>query len=715
MPPTIQKLPFTGGVNQLADQRDIQDTEVVYCTNVVPTTPGRVGKRRGLGVAQSSDVFTGNRKFLAMIRPSPELAKFGVQLITFDETFSSNGVDPSHLNLVVWVTSTMTTGAMTPAVGVTKTRSWTNYGPNLPAFSLAENGRVFCLIGRNSKTTPGAIVQVNASDTAFEVVDWNADGMNTYGADVTCSYRGRTFFGGLSIDPSKFFISDIGNPGSIAPVPTDHSFPVNASGIPITGATEVLPTATGTQGSSVLLVFSETETYQITGQPGTYSSATANDIVGDMKIGRVHIASGCISARTIATSPYGTLWCSLDDIWLFHVGQIPVRVGTKLRPLLKAIAPEYRYLVHAAYHDGFYKLALPTPGQELNAHTPLGDMYWLDLRYGPPQDFSTALWYGPQQYMVCDEVLGARIGTKFLFVDSNPGAPNNLLTFDSVFNGSVTQETPTLLQFDVNEGRDISSAATTAIQFDGKEIATEILSKEYDFGDDAIDKTYIATEVQAAFTQTVDVQLDAFIDGGTFIDTADRIYPQTGFVLGTSVLDTDRLTRQFLTTQVGPSDLTQRFNGKTIQIAMRDRPGYCVDPAMTTFVFGVGLTYPGIKYTATLTPGYYPDIVAFCDMLIAAMIAGSGAPPGYFTHNQAANSTRGAVALAAAGKWSLLWATQADTSTKRVGVMLGFDVSADAGSAFTFTAPEVVPLKQSASVDFGTLNLIYNVIPRRPS
>jgi hypothetical protein len=712
MPSAIQKVTMVGGVNQLADQRDIQDTEVVSMANVVPTTPGRLGKRKGYGVAQTTDVFTGKKKFLAIIRPTPELARFGIQLITLDETFSNNGKDPSTLNLVVWISSSTTMGAMTPATGATKVRSWTNYGPNVPAFSVAENGRIFCLIGRNSKTTPGAIIQVAASGIDFEIIDWNFNGANTYGADVTCPYKGRTFFGGLSIDPSKFFISDIGDPGTIAPIPTDHSFPINASGMPITGATEVLPTATGTQGSSVLLVFSETETYQITGQPGTFSSATASDIAGDMQIGRVHIASGCISARTIATSPYGTLWCGLDDVWLFNVGQLPVRVGTKLRPLLQQVPPAYRYLVHAAYHNGFYKLALPTPGQEVNAHLPLGDMYWLDLRFGPPQDFSQALWYGPQQYMVADEVLGARVGTKFLFVDTNPGRPSTMLTFDSVYTGTPTQETPTLLEFDVNEGRDISSNASTALQLDGKEIATEILSKEYDFGDDALDKIYIATEVQAAFNQTTDLQLDAIVDGGAYLDTDDQIYLQNGFQLGSSILDTDRLTRQFQSNQIGPADMTQRFVGKTIQLALRDRPGYIIEPAMTTFRFGLGGSAPGVAHTAILTPGFYSDIVAVCDMLVAALTLAGGQT---FSHNQGINLSRGAVALTCGVNWSIPWLSVSDASTRRLGVMLGFDTSADVGPALTFTAVDAAPLKQSASVDFGTLNLIYNVIPRRPS
>ena len=106
-------------------------------------------------------------------------------------------------------------------------------------------------------------------------------------------------------------------------------------------------------------------------------------------------------------------------MWLFPQGQgIPFRVGSYIRAVLKETPAAQRYLWHAAYHDGFYRLAVISPGQGPNDNSPCGEQWWLDLRDGPPRPHEEARWYGPMIYKFPGDGTYESVGDFVLAVDN---------------------------------------------------------------------------------------------------------------------------------------------------------------------------------------------------------------------------------------------------------------------------------------------------------
>lgn len=148
-----------------------------------------------------------------------------------------------------------------------------------------------------------------------------------------------------------------------------------------------------------------------------------------LELNRFKAKAGCVSSGSVCDTPWGTIWCGPDNVWFLPTGGTPIPIGRKLRPILKAQPKSQAFRIHAVYADGFYRLALFSDGQGPDASTPLGEQWWLDLRDGPPSDWTKARWYGPQVFNVGGGQLaltGRRsatitVGTSYMAIDDRDG------------------------------------------------------------------------------------------------------------------------------------------------------------------------------------------------------------------------------------------------------------------------------------------------------
>lgn len=165
----------------------------------------------------------------------------------------------------------------------------------------------------------------------------------------------------------------------------------------ITAAAELSTSADGSPVQSVAAVWTKSRCYMLLGEPletidPAIVDADAN-ILGSLQINRLNIECGCISQSTVTRTPYGTFWVGMDDVWFMPYGSLPIRVGTNIRPAIKAVPPALGYRICAEYSNGFYKIALPGP--ECDGASPLSEIWSLDLNEGVPQTAEQAAWWGP--------------------------------------------------------------------------------------------------------------------------------------------------------------------------------------------------------------------------------------------------------------------------------------------------------------------------------
>ena len=296
---------------------------------------------------------------------------------------------------------------------------------------ISFRGKSYAFFGSGSAAAK--VLQKKAGPAQqFEVVDFHFSGSGNQDLRplVVAPFKKRVFFGHLGIGYENYAIfSDdyaIGTVGDSALAANGRNIQIGArDGDRVTGAVEVMHT--GSVASAVLLVHREFSLYQILGEPGQV--ADTNNFFNTMDIVRSPVNAGCSSAETIVQTPYGVLWAGPDDVWLFRMGMLPVNLGRKIRPILSRTIPTLRYMWHAAYADGFYRLALHSEGQDQTEDEPCGEQWWLDLRHGPPSNSEEALWVGPMEYRPVGTLDGAPAnGTFHMVTDTRPGQPEKVFT-----------------------------------------------------------------------------------------------------------------------------------------------------------------------------------------------------------------------------------------------------------------------------------------------
>ena len=402
-------------------------------------------------------------------------------------------------------------------------------------------------------------------------------------------------------------------------------------------------------------------------------------------------------------------------------GQVPVRIGSKIRPALAQTAASHRWLWHAAYFDGFYRLAVASEGQGLNGHTDgsvvgvrPGEQWWLDLRQGAPADAESARWWGPQQYMAPREDDGTSVaGNSFMTVDTRLGPPQ-LLGIESYYSpdgGGLER----LAVCDFNAvGVGYDTAGLVAFKDHvNSHIISELWTRDADFGDAAVRKIIRGVEVDAWVGEQMQLRAELLLDGGRETVTIDKTFSQKGFVLDVDPLDSSTYPLSVeVQAQVILPVSTARVIGRRCQLKMSDLIGYVVDADNTALPF-----INSGKRQATLTEGLYTTLRTFMDHVVAQMTAVGGTT---FTHNVAGASPTAVIVTAAAGSFQFIFVNgdfsdAVTRSSRKLGALMGFNTSVNPAAAATNTAADGVPYKRCGGLEYGGVVMRASVIPRRPA
>lgn len=162
----------------------------------------------------------------------------------------------------------------------------------------------------------------------------------------------------------------------------------------IIAVAEVSTSANGSPQQSVVMAWTTTNCYMILGEP--LETTEGGNVIGSLQVSKLNVEAGCISQSSVCSTPYGTFWVGPDDVWFMPFGSLPIRVGTKIRPYLLNQPRGLLWRIHAEYVNGTYMVAMFRDGQGPSAWDPCNVHFWLDLKGGPPQDATSARWYGPQ-------------------------------------------------------------------------------------------------------------------------------------------------------------------------------------------------------------------------------------------------------------------------------------------------------------------------------
>ncbi|MFT3866842.1 MAG: hypothetical protein QM729_21475 [Solirubrobacterales bacterium] len=168
----------------------------------------------------------------------------------------------------------------------------------------------------------------------------------------------------------------------------------------ITAIAELSTSADGSPVQSVCSVWTETHQYLLLGDPlqsAEYEAvAAAGSILGSLQINRLNIESGCISQASVCRTPYGAFWVGRDDVWFMPDGSLPIRVGTKIRDIIRNQPGGLKWKIHAEYYDNQLRISMFSAGAGPSLYSGCDVQYWLDLSEGPPQNAESARWFGPQ-------------------------------------------------------------------------------------------------------------------------------------------------------------------------------------------------------------------------------------------------------------------------------------------------------------------------------
>lgn len=707
------------GVNLLVDESEIDDEEVTYSKNMVPIQVGRMGKRGGL--AFKHFMIANTRLPISYHRP------------TFVAPFDG-------------VTCTRRVHGIVPE----NTIAWASSHQDLTAISYDFDfisGKRVCVAPFMSKMyafpgyggpKPGCIFQANpAAGAGYEAVDFTFQGAGNAALrpQIAVPYRQRMVYfnlgpgyGSLGVMSDDFDPTVIGDSAADArPLVVGDS-----DGDRIVGAVEVMLSGITNELGSGLLILREFSAYLMTGE-FTQSDNVSDPFYGDVQLNRINIKSGCASPDTIVQTPYGVIWAGPDDVWLFNVGTMPIRIGWKISAALAVTPADYRYLWHASYHDGFYRLAIMSPEQDMSNPNdqPCGEQWWLDLRLGAPQDAASARWYGPQIYRSCKSRNTAPTpGTRFMAKDTRPGQPDELYgveVTDAIVAVVFDSENTVDSALDLTEIEPVTGSLTSVADTIDNEVSTEVITKEYDLGDSEVDKLVEGVEMNLFLSQPSRIAVTAVLDGGRSVKTFNEDIGNTGYLGGVDPLDdiTHLMSTEYQSVAARPL-ATERNIGKRIQFRIADIPGFIISDVNKYLAYQTtaGASGSGV---AVLTTGFYDNLVTLLDMIctrLTAALATQGG--GTFTHNQTAPPRPNLVTISAASltggfsstDWGIVTTasgtvTEAQARSSRIiSAFLGLDLSA--AMTTPVTAIIAVPYRLSAAVGVGDIVLQMRPSRRRP-
>lgn len=684
-----------GGVNLFSDPAEVRDDQVTYAKNIIPVKPGRLGKRPALGFHLNSVLFNGRPTAVA-VPPFPSA----------DLVVAVRLVDDAGDQLVIGQSGDDSYASIEELNGETL---------GLKPWLLTVDRRVLVFPSEDT----GKVWQVAEVDGAPVISRFVFAGTGNEALQPrhACMYRRRMVYlnFGSGMENTILF-SDPDAPETVGDDGlTSRAFTVDADGGEIIGAAEIMLTAVGSPLKSALLVLCRYRAFIITGEAGL--STDTDNVAGDMEVNKTSYACGCASPYTIARTKYGVAWADTEDVWLFPPGQTPVSVGMNIQPVLKNTPEDHLYKWHAAYFNGFYRLALMSEGQGPSQDSGCGEQWWLDLRERPPRNSNEAKWWGPQVFNIVSTIdtEEATHETRNMFVDTRVGKPPALYGLELGGGQDGIPEYVTVAYDTPEYGRDVTvDGVYTQDEIYGTEYTAELHTKEYQIDDGLGAFVYEGAEIAGSVSRDTEMLVNAIVDGKLASESSWSL-EAFGFTTDVSALDSDEVADQLTTysSQVlVPPDPENRPNGARVQLRISDVASFAVSGE--TFYWG----YNGEGYSATFdADAYFSNIYIFAEYLVQLMNDTMGLGD-VFTHNVSITPPRASalVSITADALWSYGYGAGADS---RVWALLGFKVAyldGDAlpGTALTHTALEAVYWKPSTSLELRGIRVLITPYNRRP-
>lgn len=347
----------------------------------------------------------------------------------------------------------------------------------------------------------------------------------------------------------------------------DKSISVAASdGDRIVGLYQVPVIGGGSYVEPYLLVFKRRSVWMVQGNLPTQNlegSATTVPLVRD---------EGLVSKETICPTPYGTAWCSGENVWVAPHGGVPIPIGADIREHIRRLPGGDRASWFMVYYKGFLRLQIPkvtglvaTATTEGEYGAQYNEQYWCDMR-----NFPKVSWWGPMT-IPCAASAVDTVGDnqRLLMAFSRYRAPNSTVYF-------VEGEQQTANHTDAHTNLDGHLAPTMDIRF-----------KEFDFGDPMLDKLVDALELHVWADRATTLTVQMLGDGGSVVSnpTGPNV-SGGGFVLDASLLNTGVFSEGFQSLAVFPPS-SGRFIAKTWQPIIQTQSTVSVAPEMRLAAFGV--------------------------------------------------------------------------------------------------------------------------------
>jgi hypothetical protein len=705
MPRVFKKLTFEGGVNRFDNSRSIRDDQAYTLKNVIPIGPGVMGTRGGL--SPSAEVISGVALGITS-SVAPLAALFPPRAVgTINLVLAYLGVDSggAGANTRLWFVGTVLGGATTvsqSAAAMTLERR-----PSMTYF----NKKVYCLVGTPLTGRSGYVLAEDGSALGYGLSDFNFNGTQTTRPIPAgmCGYRRRAVFWDLGTGYEDYIVfSDPDDPATVGDDILDsdgRAFRVGSRDAGrVMHCREVMLNAVGSPAQSALLVLRERAAYLLTGEPNRTTDVTEY-IPPDMITSKFNVDCGCVAGSTVVETPHGIFWASEDDVWCWRAGQIPFRVGTHIQNELRNQNPAgRRWLMHAEYFNGFYRLAMQSISKTAAQTDPCDRQWWLDIRYGAPEDFTKARWFGPHQYDVHKFSGSSPVtGTFCMFRERRENKEDILYGLHPAANATVYAIN--MVKYDQFTNEDYSSLAVhdPTYRRNNNLIAPLILSKQFDFDDHGVEKIWTGVEADMMVDVAARVSIGDAIDATTSTATED--------LAGDSSFDNDSDADNFRQTLFYPDEGTRPL-GRKHQFSMSYEAGYVIDSTNNKVSIE---NNAGVVTEYTLTSGYYETLYQLLQHICSVLADASAAGSPDWTHNivDDENTRAQYVIITSTATWKPRGAG-ISTAAAALWELIGY-TSGGAWGAYQLsqTANAEVAWQQCAKMRFGGMMVSVNPVPRR--
>lgn len=231
---------------------------------------------------------------------------------------------------------------------------------------------------------------------------------------------------------------------------------------------------------------------------------------GDLRMTPIMRREGLVAPHAVCETPYGLVWCSGRNVWMMPPGTEPKSIGDKIKGLLETLPQTPSDAWFMEFHDDVLYLNFPSPkglvdGNEygqggaalIRKYLPSQQM-WCDLR--KPDE---PRWWGPQDVR-CSHMLSLNF----------PDGPKQLAGITPYWEDTSNYVVQPFTM--AESGIDSQDSATGAIVAKGYDLADPgvltgltsatnppcstyqvLRSREFDFGDDDLEKIIEALEVNA--------------------------------------------------------------------------------------------------------------------------------------------------------------------------------------------------------------------------